>query len=216
MTHARTCLKQPGQANAARHTVSGRQPPAYHLYYFSRKCLLSAKTLEFPAKYDECQLLWHNEVEGPTMCCASELSEYLSGLGRAEAAINIYVRRWQPLVNGTPGSISDIRLTAQQTLKGYSVKHRLAFLIMLQCTETINKKFPMFLLCIKRNLHWEAGSAPQNPWADGGGQGARPPLAHVVGFLTLGLKLDPLLDPPFLLGDLRWTPPPHFKKPVNA
>ena len=42
-----------------------------------------------------------------------------------------------------------------------------------------------------------------------GGGGVRPPFfAHDVGFLTLGLKLDPLLDPPplFLLVNLRWTP----------
>ena len=32
----------------------------------------------------------------------------------------------------------------------------------------------------------------------GGGGGADPPLlGHDVGFLTLGPKLDPLLDPPF-------------------
>ena len=35
---------------------------------------------------------------------------------------------------------------------------------------------------------------------EGGVQGAGPPfLAHVVGFLMLGPKLDPLLDPPFCL-----------------
>ena len=39
----------------------------------------------------------------------------------------------------------------------------------------------------------------------GGGQ--NPFLAHYVGFLTLGPKLDPLLEPPpFLLVHLRWTP----------
>ena len=47
-------------------------------------------------------------------------------------------------------------------------------------------------------------------WADPGGggvQGVRPPfLAHVVGFLTLGLKLDRSWTPFFLLVDLRWTP----------
>ena len=33
----------------------------------------------------------------------------------------------------------------------------------------------------------------------GGGRGSGPPfLGHDVGFLTLGPKLDPLLDPPFL------------------
>ena len=44
----------------------------------------------------------------------------------------------------------------------------------------------------------------------GGGRGSGPPflLGHDVGFLTLGPKLDPLLDPPpfFLLVDIRWTP----------
>ena len=42
----------------------------------------------------------------------------------------------------------------------------------------------------------------------GGSMGSGPPLlGHDVGFLTLGPKLDPLLDPPpfFLLVDLRWT-----------
>ena len=42
----------------------------------------------------------------------------------------------------------------------------------------------------------------------GGVQGVRTPppfLAHVVGFLTLGLMLD------LLLVDLRWTPPPFQK-----
>ena len=42
-----------------------------------------------------------------------------------------------------------------------------------------------------------------------GARGSAPPLlGHDVGFLTLGPKLDPLLDPPplFLLVDLRWTP----------
>ena len=34
-------------------------------------------------------------------------------------------------------------------------------------------------------------------WADPGGARGIPFLAHVVGFLTLGLKLDPVLDPPF-------------------
>ena len=37
-------------------------------------------------------------------------------------------------------------------------------------------------------------------WADpgGGGRGAGPPfLDHDIGILTLGPKLDPLLDPPF-------------------
>ena len=46
------------------------------------------------------------------------------------------------------------------------------------------------------------------------GSGPPPPLGHDVGFLTLGPKLDPLLDPPppFLLVDhLRWTPPPFQK-----
>ena len=47
--------------------------------------------------------------------------------------------------------------------------------------------------------------------ADPGGgvsRGSGPPLlGHDVGFLTLGPKLDPLLNPPpFLLVDLRWTP----------
>ena len=46
--------------------------------------------------------------------------------------------------------------------------------------------------------------------ADPGGAGCPDPppfLGHDVGFLTLGPKLDPLLDPPpFLLVDLRWTP----------
>ena len=38
----------------------------------------------------------------------------------------------------------------------------------------------------------------------GGVQGVQTPpfLAHIVGFLTLGLKLDPLLDPLFLFVDL--------------
>ena len=50
----------------------------------------------------------------------------------------------------------------------------------------------------------------------GGGQGVRTPLlGHDVGFLTLGPKLDPLLDPLFLLVDLRWTPPP-FKNPGSG
>ena len=40
-----------------------------------------------------------------------------------------------------------------------------------------------------------------------GGASPPPPLAHVVGFLTLGPKLDPL----FLPVDLRWTPPPFSK-----
>ena len=44
-----------------------------------------------------------------------------------------------------------------------------------------------------------------------GGRGPGGPdlpfLAHDVGFLTLGPKLDPFLDPPFLLVDLRWTLP---------
>ena len=41
----------------------------------------------------------------------------------------------------------------------------------------------------------------------GGGGGVRTPLLHHdVVFLTLGPKLDPLLGPPFLLVDLRWTP----------
>ena len=45
----------------------------------------------------------------------------------------------------------------------------------------------------------------------GGGPGVRTPfLAHDEGFLKLGPKLDPLLDPLFLLVDLRWTP--LFKK----
>ena len=53
-------------------------------------------------------------------------------------------------------------------------------------------------------------------WRSGGsrggggsrGSGPPPPLGHDVGFLTLGPKLDPLLDPPppYLLVDLRWTP----------
>ena len=47
------------------------------------------------------------------------------------------------------------------------------------------------------------------------GEGSAPPFfAHVVGFLTLGLKLDPLLDPPFFLVNLRWTP--LFKNPGSA
>ena len=41
----------------------------------------------------------------------------------------------------------------------------------------------------------------------GGSRGSGPPLlGHDVGFLTLGPKLDPLLDPPFFLVDLRWAP----------
>ena len=55
-----------------------------------------------------------------------------------------------------------------------------------------------------------------DPWADPGGPD--PPFwAHVVlvGFLTLGLKLDPpLLAPLFLLVNLRWTP--LFKNPGSA
>ena len=50
----------------------------------------------------------------------------------------------------------------------------------------------------------------------GGSRGSGPPfLAHVVGCLTLGPKLDTLLDPLFLLVDLGWTPPP-FKNPGSA
>ena len=42
----------------------------------------------------------------------------------------------------------------------------------------------------------------------GGARGSGPPLlGHDVAFLTLG----PKLDPPFLLVDLRWTPPPFQK-----
>ena len=52
-------------------------------------------------------------------------------------------------------------------------------------------------------------------WADPGGPGGPDPpfFTHFVELLTLGPKLDPLLDPPplFLLVDLRWTPPPLSK-----
>ena len=48
-----------------------------------------------------------------------------------------------------------------------------------------------------------------NKGGSGGGGGSRrsglPLFDHDIGFLTLRPKLDPLLDPPFLLVDLRWT-----------
>ena len=50
-----------------------------------------------------------------------------------------------------------------------------------------------------------------------GGQGVRTSQFwdHDTGFLTLGPKLDPLLDPPFLRVNLRRTPPP-FKNPGSG
>ena len=56
------------------------------------------------------------------------------------------------------------------------------------------------------NLHSErlgpdSDTSVADPGGGGGGvQGVRTPLlGHDVGFLTLGPKLDPLLDPPFCL-----------------
>ena len=48
----------------------------------------------------------------------------------------------------------------------------------------------------------------------GGGQGP-PFLDHVVGFLTLGLKLDPLLDPPFFACRPKMDPPPFQKSRIR-
>ena len=57
-------------------------------------------------------------------------------------------------------------------------------------------------------LWYENWSVYMGRSGGGGSRGSEPPfLAHVVGFLTLGLKLAPLLPPPlFLLVDLSWTP----------
>ena len=73
-------------------------------------------------------------------------------------------------------------------------------------SQTINKMSLIICDCMTSDFHM----IPEDtPWADRGGRGSAPPfLAHVVGFLTLGLKLDPLLDPPpFLLVDRRCPPP---------
>ena len=50
-----------------------------------------------------------------------------------------------------------------------------------------------------------------------GGQGVRPPplFAHVVGFLTLGLKLEPLL-PPLFACKPKMDPPPLSKNSGSA
>ena len=52
----------------------------------------------------------------------------------------------------------------------------------------------------------------------GGSRGSAPPLlGHDVGFLTLGPKLDPLLDPPlFFACRPKMDPPPPFKNPGSA
>ena len=51
----------------------------------------------------------------------------------------------------------------------------------------------------------------------GGGVEGPPPLAHVVGFLTLGLKLDRLLDPPpFFFFACKPKMDPLFKNPGSA
>ena len=63
--------------------------------------------------------------------------------------------------------------------------------------------------------HWRYLPVIGITWADRGGQGSVPPiLAHVVGFLTLGSKLDPLLDTP--LFSCRPNMDPLFKNPGSA
>ena len=68
----------------------------------------------------------------------------------------------------------------------------------------------------ERERFWlHGGGGPHSVWADRGGvaQGVRTPLfGHDISFLTLGPKLDPLLDPPFFFA---WRPkmaPPPFQK----
>ena len=79
-------------------------------------------------------------------------------------------------------------------------------------------KWEKTLLCFRFcNTPHFLRTVPGRIRGGGGGRGSGPPfLAHVVGFLTWGLKLDPLLDPPCFACRPIMAPPPLLKNPGSA